>query len=47
MESKHPGWLLDVSDFSALPGEGVRCSIGGKQILVSLLSDSLNPKPRW
>ncbi|KAI5679484.1 hypothetical protein M9H77_00711 [Catharanthus roseus] len=34
MESKHPGWLLDVSDFSALPGEGVQCSIGGKQILV-------------
>nr|URM60725.1 Trihelix family protein [Gymnema sylvestre] len=34
MELKHPGWLFDVSDFSALPGKGVQCSIKGKPILV-------------
>ncbi|CAA0823815.1 Copper-transporting ATPase RAN1 [Striga hermonthica] len=28
------GWLLDVSDFCALPGQGVQCFIGGKKILV-------------
>ncbi|PIN17257.1 Cation transport ATPase [Handroanthus impetiginosus] len=33
-ESKYFGWLLDVSDFSALPGQGVQCYIGGKKILV-------------
>ncbi|KAA8537184.1 hypothetical protein F0562_029684 [Nyssa sinensis] len=27
-------WLLDVSEFSALPGRGVQCFIDGKQILV-------------
>ena len=34
-ESNYSGWLLDVSDFSALPGKGVQCFIDGKQILVS------------
>ncbi|KAK6150231.1 hypothetical protein DH2020_017756 [Rehmannia glutinosa] len=34
LESKSFGWLLDVSDFSALPGQGVQCFIGGKKILV-------------
>ncbi|GFZ06076.1 copper-exporting ATPase [Actinidia rufa] len=33
-ESNYSGWLLDVSDFSALPGKGVQCFIDGKQILV-------------
>ncbi|KAL2244512.1 copper-transporting ATPase RAN1 [Sesamum indicum] len=33
-ESKSFGWLLDVSDFSALPGQGVQCFIDGKKILV-------------
>ncbi|KAG5562390.1 hypothetical protein RHGRI_005206 [Rhododendron griersonianum] len=33
-ESKFSSWLLDVSDFSALPGRGVQCFIDGKQILV-------------
>lgn len=28
------GWLFDVSDFSALPGRGVQCSIDGRRILV-------------
>ncbi|KAJ4981907.1 hypothetical protein NE237_032744 [Protea cynaroides] len=28
------GWLLDVLDFSALPGRGVQCFINGKRILV-------------
>ncbi|XP_062218313.1 cation-transporting ATPase HMA5-like [Phragmites australis] len=27
-------WLLEVTDFSALPGKGVRCLINGKEILV-------------
>ncbi|KAK4399551.1 Copper-transporting ATPase RAN1 [Sesamum angolense] len=35
-ESKSFGWLLDVSDFSALPGQGVQCFIDGKKILVSI-----------
>lgn len=30
-------WLLDVTDFSALPGHGVQCFIDGKKILVSFL----------
>ncbi|KZV22160.1 hypothetical protein F511_33790 [Dorcoceras hygrometricum] len=34
LESKSFGWLLDASDFSALPGQGVQCFIGGKKILV-------------
>ncbi|GFZ06056.1 copper-exporting ATPase [Actinidia rufa] len=29
-ESNYSGWLLDVSDFSALPGKGVQCFIDGK-----------------
>ncbi|KAK7359597.1 hypothetical protein VNO77_01558 [Canavalia gladiata] len=29
-----PGWLYDVSDFSALPGRGVQGFIDGKRILV-------------
>ncbi|KAK4487990.1 hypothetical protein RD792_003729 [Penstemon davidsonii] len=33
-ESKSFGWLLDVSEFSALPGQGVQCFVGGKKILV-------------
>ncbi|XP_062012276.1 copper-transporting ATPase RAN1 [Rosa rugosa] len=36
-QSKEPlisGWLFDVSDFSALPGRGIQCSINGKLILV-------------
>jgi P-type Cu+ transporter len=28
-------WLLDVSDFSALPGKGIQCWVNGKKILVS------------
>ncbi|KAH6830615.1 copper-exporting ATPase / responsive-to-antagonist 1 / copper-transporting ATPase [Perilla frutescens var. hirtella] len=32
--NKSFGWLLDVSDFSALPGQGVQCFIDGKKILV-------------
>ncbi|XP_059625482.1 copper-transporting ATPase RAN1 isoform X2 [Cornus florida] len=32
--SEFPGWLFDVTEFSALPGKGVRCFINGKQILV-------------
>nr|XP_043638978.1 copper-transporting ATPase RAN1-like [Erigeron canadensis] len=42
-ESAMSGWLLDVLDFSAIPGRGVQCSINGKQILVgnrSLLIDN-------
>lgn len=35
MESNFSGWLLDVSDFTAVPGRGVHCFIDGKQILVS------------
>lgn len=37
LESKSFGWLLDASDFSALPGQGVQCFIGRKKILVSFL----------
>ncbi|KAL8513221.1 hypothetical protein ACS0TY_019432 [Phlomoides rotata] len=33
-ESKSYEWLLDTSDFSALPGQGVQCSVGGKKMLV-------------
>ncbi|GAB4840915.1 serine/threonine protein kinase Ran1 [Ancistrocladus abbreviatus] len=42
-DSKFSGWLLDVSDFSALPGRGVQCFIEGKRILVGnrrLLTES-------
>lgn len=28
------GWLFDVSEFSALPGQGVQCFISGKCVLV-------------
>jgi Cu+-exporting ATPase len=28
-------WLLEVTDFSALPGKGIQCWINGKKILVS------------
>jgi Cu+-exporting ATPase len=28
-------WLLEVADFSALPGKGIQCWINGKKILVS------------
>ncbi|GFQ00863.1 copper-transporting ATPase ran1 [Phtheirospermum japonicum] len=34
LKSKSFEWLLDVSDFSALPGQGVQCVISGKKILV-------------
>ncbi|XP_057971296.1 copper-transporting ATPase RAN1 [Malania oleifera] len=33
-ESKFSGWLLDVSEFSALPGRGILCFVAGKQVLV-------------
>ena len=36
-DSRHSGWLLDVSDFSAIPGRGVRCFLHGKCVLVSFL----------
>ncbi|KAH9747205.1 Copper-transporting ATPase RAN1 [Citrus sinensis] len=42
-ESTGSGWLLDVSDFSALPGRGIQCFISGKQVLVGnrkLLNES-------
>ncbi|KAK6916987.1 hypothetical protein RJ641_017738 [Dillenia turbinata] len=34
VESKFYGWLHDVLDFSAIPGRGVQCCIGGKRVLV-------------
>lgn len=34
-DSKYSGWLLDVSNFIAVPGRGVRCSVDGKHVLVS------------
>ncbi|CAH9077172.1 unnamed protein product [Cuscuta epithymum] len=34
MDSKFSGWLHDASDFSALPGRGILCCVGGKQVLV-------------
>jgi Cu+-exporting ATPase len=37
-ESTISGWLLDVSDFLAHPGSGVKCFIDGKRILVSSLA---------
>ncbi|XP_027184980.1 copper-transporting ATPase RAN1 [Coffea eugenioides] len=43
IETKYPGWLLDVSDFSAVPGKGVKCFTDGKQVLVGnrkLLTES-------
>lgn len=47
-ESKFSSWLLDVSDFSALPGRGVQCFIDGKQILVSFLfPPSFFPFIQW
>ncbi|GAV83847.1 E1-E2_ATPase domain-containing protein/HMA domain-containing protein/Hydrolase domain-containing protein, partial [Cephalotus follicularis] len=33
-DSPDSGWLLDVSNFSALPGRGVQCFIDGKWLLV-------------
>ncbi|CAN1327779.1 Copper-transporting ATPase RAN1, partial [Linum perenne] len=33
-DSANTGWLLDASDFSALPGTGVKCYIHGKRVLV-------------
>ncbi|KAK3028380.1 hypothetical protein RJ639_038054 [Escallonia herrerae] len=33
-DAKFSGWLLDVSEFSALPGRGVQCFINGKKVLV-------------
>lgn len=33
-ESRYSGWLLDVTDFTAVPGRGVQCSIAGKRILI-------------
>lgn len=29
-------WLLETTDFKALPGRGVQCMINGKNVLVSL-----------
>ena len=31
------GWLLDVSDFSTLPGRGIQCFVDGKCVLVDSL----------
>ncbi|XP_021737198.1 copper-transporting ATPase RAN1-like [Chenopodium quinoa] len=31
---KDSGWLLDVSDFIAVPGRGVQCSVDGKHVLI-------------
>lgn len=33
-DSKYSGWLLDVSDFFAVPGRGIQCSIDGKHVLI-------------
>ncbi|ESQ39567.1 hypothetical protein EUTSA_v10000758mg [Eutrema salsugineum] len=33
-ESRNSGWLLDTSDFSALPGKGIQCLVNEKLILV-------------
>lgn len=33
-DSRYSGWLLDVSDFSALPGRGVHCSLDGRRVLI-------------
>lgn len=38
LKSKFSGWLLGVSDFSALPGRGIQCFIDGKHVLVSFLT---------
>lgn len=29
-----PKWLIDATDFSAVPGKGIQCCIDGKLILV-------------
>lgn len=34
-QNHYSGWLLETSNFSAVPGKGVQCFIGGKRILVS------------
>ncbi|CAM8932998.1 unnamed protein product [Rhodiola kirilowii] len=42
------GWLLDTSNFSAVPGKGVQCFIGGKRVLVGnrkLMTESGIPIP--
>lgn len=42
-ESNDAGWLLDVTNFSTVPGRGVRCFIKGNQVLVGnrkLLTES-------
>lgn len=42
-ERKYSGWLLDASEFCALPGRGIQCIINEKQVLVgnrSLLTES-------
>ncbi|XP_009113893.1 copper-transporting ATPase RAN1 [Brassica rapa] len=33
-ESQNSGWLLDTSDFSALPGKGIQCLVNNRMILV-------------
>ncbi|CAH2046426.1 unnamed protein product [Thlaspi arvense] len=33
-ETQNSGWLLDTSDFSALPGKGIQCLVNEKLILV-------------
>lgn len=35
-------WLLEITDFSALPGHGVQCFIDGKKILVSFFIQTLH-----
>uniref|UniRef100_A0A166IGL3 P-type Cu(+) transporter n=1 Tax=Daucus carota subsp. sativus TaxID=79200 RepID=A0A166IGL3_DAUCS len=42
-DPKYSGWLLDASEFCALPGRGIQCIINEKQVLVgnrSLLTES-------
>jgi len=34
---QNSGWLLDTSDFSALPGKGIQCLVNEKMILVGVL----------
>lgn len=40
------GWLFDVTDFSALPGQGIQCIIEGKRILVRVHFISLRKYER-
>ncbi|KAK9733503.1 hypothetical protein RND81_04G071400 [Saponaria officinalis] len=33
-DGRYAGWLLDVSDFFAVPGKGIRCFVDGKRVLI-------------